>query len=57
MNFYEKNGYVRTNFGMTYLGVDYEILCNDREFDNKQFQKFIDKYQLKGFGYGVIYSL
>lgn len=47
--FYERNGYIRTNFGMTYFGVDYEILCNDTKFNNKDFQTFISKIKLKGF--------
>ena len=47
--FYEKNGYIRTNFGMTYFNVDYEILCNDTKFNNEDFQKFINKIKLKNF--------
>lgn len=34
---------------MTYFGVDYEILCNDTKFNNKDFQTFISKIKLKGF--------
>ena len=57
IKFYEKNGYVRTHFGMTYLGVDYEILCNTVKFNNRHFQKFINKFQQMGFGYGMLYSI
>lgn len=45
--FYERNGYRRTNFGMTYFGVDYEILFNGTKFNSDNFRTLMNSIKLE----------
>lgn len=47
--FYKKNGYIQTNFGMSYFGVDYEIMSNKDDFRVKDFQALLEKIKVDGF--------
>ena len=48
-SFYIRNGYKSTGQFLSYLGVEYEILSMDNDFDFRLFQEMLDNLQLKGF--------
>ena len=54
LNFYLRNGYTRTYMGMSYFGVDYELLCNRESFDIHDFQKMINR--TKGTNWNPVFS-
>ena len=47
--FYLRNGYRPTGYGLTYLGVDYEILCVGPSFDFEAFQGLMKQIRISGF--------
>lgn len=47
--FYLRNGYQETGLFLTYLGVDYEVLCAESAFDPAAFQALLGTLQIEGF--------
>lgn len=47
--FYLHNGYQETGHGLTYLGVNYEILCASPSFDFESFQALMRQIKIPGF--------
>ena len=47
--FYLNNGYQPTGRFLSYLGVDYEILCMDKAFDFSLFQEMMSLMRIEGF--------
>ncbi len=47
--FYMRNGYRETGRFLSYLGVDYEILCKDTAFDFDTFKKMMRRFRIDGF--------
>ncbi len=47
--FYLKNGYKETGLFLSYLGVDYEILCMDTNFDEEKFKQLMSSINVDGF--------
>ncbi len=47
--FYLRNGYRETGRFLSYLGVDYEILCRDAAFDFDTFQDMMAHFHIDGF--------
>lgn len=48
-NFYLKNGFAETGWGLQYFGVQYEIFCMNKPFDLNSFQTMLDGLPIKGF--------
>lgn len=48
-SFYLRNGYLPTGYFLSYLGVDYEILCMDKYFDFDTFKKMMSMLKIEGF--------
>jgi ribosomal protein S18 acetylase RimI-like enzyme len=48
-SFYIGNGYKATGQFLSYLGVDYEVLCMDTDFDLEMFKKLMTNVQIPGF--------
>lgn len=48
-SFYLKNGYRATGFFLSYLGVDYEVLCMDEDFSPEQFKAMMKTIRVDGF--------
>jgi len=47
--FYMKNGYKETGYFLSYLGVNYEIMSMDDNFDIDIFKELISTIKIKGF--------
>jgi len=47
--FYIHSGYQSTGWYISYLGVDYEILCNDADFDIEAFKMLMRHVAIEGF--------
>lgn len=47
--FYLRNGYKETGLFLSYLGVDYEVLCMDDNFSPEQFKLMMSTFQIAGF--------
>jgi len=47
--FYLKNGYKETGYFLSYLGVNYEIMSMDDNFDINLFKELISTIKIKGF--------
>ncbi len=47
--FYLRNGYKETGKVISYLGVDYEILCKSDTFDFEAFQRMMQTFPIEGF--------
>lgn len=47
--FYIRNGYKATGHFLSYLGVDYEILCMDDKLDLITFKEMMNTLQISGF--------
>jgi len=47
--FYIKNGYKPVGEFLSYLGVDYEILCMDEKFDFELFKEMMSSLRVEGF--------
>lgn len=47
--FYLKNGYKETGLFLSYLGVDYEVLCMNDKFDEENFKKLMASINVNGF--------
>ena len=47
--FYLRNGYRPTGHFLSYLGVDYEVLCADDDFDFEMFQELMMQIKIQGF--------
>lgn len=47
--FYLRCGYQETGLFLSYLGVDYEVLCMDDGFSPKAFQAMLGKLRIDGF--------
>lgn len=48
-SFYLRNGYQPTGHFLSYLGVDYEILCMEEHFDFYAFREMMSMLQIEGF--------
>lgn len=48
-NFYLQNGYRETGLFLTYLGVDYEVLCMDETFEDAAFKALLATLRVDGF--------
>ena len=48
-NFYLKNGFYETGWGLSYLGVDYEIFCMNQPFSIDSFKAMLNKLPIRGF--------
>ncbi len=47
--FYLRNGYKETGKFISYLGVDYEILCKSESFSYDAFQRMMKTFPIEGF--------
>lgn len=47
--FYLRNGYRETGLFLSYLGVDYEVMCMDEGFDEAELKALMASIQLQGF--------
>ncbi len=47
--FYMRNGYKETGKFISYLGVDYEILCKQDDFAFETFKEMMKTFQIDGF--------
>ena len=47
--FYLRNGYKETGLFLSYLGVDYEVMCMDDEFHVEEFKELMKTIQVEGF--------
>ncbi len=47
--FYLRNGYQETGKFISYLGVDYEILCKQKPFHFDTFQQMMKQFRIEGF--------
>ncbi len=47
--FYLRNGYKETGKYISYLGVDYEILCKTEPFDFESFKRMMERFDIKDF--------
>ncbi len=47
--FYLRHGYRATGHFLSYLGVDYEILCKESAFDLNAFQRMMKTFRIEGF--------
>ncbi len=47
--FYMRHEYRETGKFISYLGVDYEILCMDEAFDFEMFQRMMRGFHIEGF--------
>lgn len=48
-SFYLQNGYKPTGQFLSYLGVDYEILCMENKFDFYTFKEMMSRIKIEGF--------
>lgn len=48
-SFYLRNGYRPTGHFLSYLGVDYEILCMEEDFDFRIFKEMMSTLRIEGF--------
>lgn len=48
-DFYLLNGYRETSVFLSYLGVDYEVFCMDRSFQEDDFKEMMKTIHIKGF--------
>lgn len=48
-NFYLNCGFSETGWGLSYLGVTYEIFCMNKPFQIEQFKVMLDKLPVKDF--------
>lgn len=48
-NFYLRNGFYPTGYGMAYFGMEFELLCGSPNFDMEDFMRVIDKLKAKNF--------
>ena len=48
-SFYLRNGYKPTGLFLSYLGVDYEVLCMDEGFDFDTFKEMMTTLKVEGF--------
>lgn len=48
-NFYLKNGFSETGWGLAYLGVQYEVFCMNKPFQIGCFQEMLNKLPIKNF--------
>lgn len=46
--FYIRNGYKETGLFLSYLGVDYEVLCMDDEFEPEIFKEMMSNLKIEG---------
>lgn len=47
--FYIRNGYKETGMFLSYLGVDYEVMCMDDKFNEEEFKELMKTIQVEGF--------
>lgn len=47
--FYLRGGYKETGLFLSYLGVDYEVLCEEEHFDTEAFKKLLETLRIEGF--------
>ncbi len=47
--FYLRNGYKETGKFISYLGVNYEILCKQENFDFGKFKRMMQTFRIEGF--------
>lgn len=56
LQFYERNGFHYTGYGLSYFGVDYDILCSEPDFRREAFQQILDGFDVPNF-HPTIYAL
>lgn len=54
--FYLRNGYKKTGLFLTYLGVDYEVFCMDKDFEPEVFKAMMKTIQVDGFNPKYFYK-
>lgn len=54
--FYLRNGYKETGTFLTYLGVDYEVFCMDKDFEPEVFKEMMKTIQVNGFNPKYFYK-
>lgn len=54
--FYLRNGYKETDMFLTYLGVDYEVFCMDKDFEPEVFKEMMKTIQVNGFNPKYFYK-
>lgn len=47
--FYQRNGYRETGLFLSYLGVDYEVMCMGESFSEEAFRELMKTIQVEGF--------
>ncbi len=47
--FYMRNGYMETGKFISYLGVDYEILCKNQNFNFESFKNMMKRFKIADF--------
>lgn len=47
IKFYEKNGFSRSGIGLSYYGVDYEIMCSTLPFKYEEFISILEEFKEK----------
>lgn len=47
--FYLKNGYDETGLFLSYLGVDYEVFCMEKDFEEETFKAMMKTIKIDGF--------
>lgn len=47
--FYLRNGYKETGLFLSYLGVDYEVMCMNDDFDSDEFKEMMKSIRVEGF--------
>ncbi len=47
--FYVRNGYKETGCFISYLGVEYEIMCKDESFEINMFKQMMKRFKIDGF--------
>lgn len=47
--FYQRNGFKREKCGISFFGINLEIMCNKGEFRKSEFEKVLTKIKIKGF--------
>ena len=47
--FYQRNGFKRATCGISFFGINLEIMCNKGEFRKSEFEKVLTKIKIKDF--------
>ena len=55
ISFYERNGFKRAKCGISFFGINLEIMCNKGEFRKSEFEKVLTKIKIKA--YNIVFIL